>query len=101
MMGNGHNGVQTAISKDVLGAFQHLYNLFDISQADQNYALGTDTYAFRTQDYTSWDRSEDTGADPLDVVLICVVGCSLVVLVWRGDRRLRAILAVGIGLTLG
>jgi hypothetical protein len=41
------------------------------------------------------------GADPLDVVLICIAGAALLVFVVRGDRRIRLAALVAVGLAAG
>jgi len=105
MMGNGRSGPETAVSKFILGKFHRVYDVFGISQDNWDYFVGPDTSAyfdaFAVRDYTAWDRSEDEGADPLDVVLICLTGLTCVVLLVRGDRRMRVLVLMAGSLTIG
>jgi hypothetical protein len=101
MMGNGRNGIETDISASVLGALHDVFDRFHIAPGDQRYALGTVTDAFAKRDYVLWDRSPDTGADPWDVVLICASVIVLIIAWISGDRRMRLVLLMAVGLILG
>jgi hypothetical protein len=101
MIGNGKNGIETEISTTVLRGLHQLFNQFHVAPNNQDYVLGTDTNAFRIADYSQWDRSGDSGADPWDVVLICFALVALIISVSRGDRKPRMALLLAVGLTLG
>jgi hypothetical protein len=102
MMGNGRSGIETEISRTMLGAFHPIFDAFHISPGNGDYAQGFDTDAFKVQDYTSWDRLEDFGADPLDVVLIWIVCVAFAIPVLRGRRQARLLLLLmAAGLTVG
>ena len=105
MMGNGRDGPGTAASRFVLGKLHRAYDVFGVAQDDWDYFVGPDDPgyfdAFAVRNYTVWDRSEDEGADPLDVVLICLTGVTFVVLLVRGDRRMRVLVLMAGALTVG
>jgi hypothetical protein len=105
MMGNGTNGPETAVSKFLLGKFHRVYDAFGVPQDDPDYFVGQDTQdyfdAFGVRNFTVWDRSEDEGADPLDVILLCFASVSTVILLIRGDRRMRVVVLIALGLTVG
>lgn len=105
MMGNGENGPETAVSRFLLGKFHRVYDVFGVAQDNWDYFVGPDTAtyydAFAVRDFNVWDRSEDEGADPLDVVLIGLTGVAFVVLLALGDRRMRVLVLMAGGLTVG
>jgi hypothetical protein len=105
MMGNGDNGPETAVSKFMLRNLHDVYDVFGVRQDNWNYFVGPDNEfyydAFEVRNFTVWDRSEDEGADPLDVVLLCFAGVASVILLIRGDRRMRIVVLIAIGLTVG
>jgi hypothetical protein len=105
MIGNGTSGPETAISRFALAKFHGLYGAFGVRQDNLNYFEGPDTGiyfdAFRVQNYDVWARSEDEGADPLQVVLLCIAGGACVILVVRGNRRMRVLALMAGTLTLG
>ncbi len=104
-MGNGQNGPETAVSKFLASKFHDVYDVFGVPQDNWNYFLGPNDQvyfdAFSGGNFNLWDREEDLGADPLDVVLLCVAVVASVILVIRGDRRMRVVVLIAIGLTVG
>ncbi len=105
MMGNGTSGPETAISRFMLAKFHGVYGAFGVRLDNTNYFEGPDTRlyydAFQVQNYDAWVRGEDEGADPLQVVLVCVAAASCLILVARGDRRMRVLALMAGTLTLG
>ncbi len=101
MIGNGTNGFETAISKSVLGGLHGVFDQFHIHPGNPNYVLGTITNAFAVKNYTQVDRSGDAGANPWDVLLICMAIVVLIGARIRGDRTTRMPLLIAAGLTLG
>ncbi len=101
MMGNGTSGVETRISEEVLGHLHHVFLWFHVSPNNSDYVLGPVTDAFGKRDYTAWDRSPDSGADPWHVVLIVASVPILVVASLRRRRGARTALLMAAGLTLG
>ncbi len=101
MMGNGKSGVETDISEAVLGHLHHVFLWFHIDPNDQNYVLGTQTDAFAKGDYSAWDRSQNSSADPWQVILIVVSVPILVVASFRRRRGARTALLMAAGLTVG
>ena len=105
MLGNGTSGPETAISKFVLAKLHGVYGAFGVQQDDQDYFEGPEvrTYfdAFQVQNYDVWTRSEDEGADPLQIVLIGFAAAACLILVLRGDRRMRVLALMAGTLTLG
>jgi hypothetical protein len=105
MVGNGTGGAETDASKFLLGKFHRVYDAFDVPLNDWDYFVGDDTPAyydtFEARNFTVWDRSEDEGADPFDVILM---GAAIVITVvfWvRGDRRMRVFVIMAATLTVG
>ncbi len=105
MMGNGTSGPETAISKFVLAKLHGVYGAFGVRQGNPNYFEGPESTvffdAFQVRDYDQWVRSEDEGADPLQVVLMCFAATACLILVVRGDRRMRVLALMASTLTLG
>jgi hypothetical protein len=101
MIGNGKSGVETRISEEALGHLHHVFLWFHIDPNDQNYVLGTATDAFAKSDYSAWDRSGDSSADPWDVVLIVASVPILVVASLRRRRGARTTLLLAAGLIVG
>lgn len=101
MIGNGSDGFETAISKSVLGDLHGVFDQFHIDPRNPNYVLGTITNAFAVNNYVQSERSGDRGADPWDVLLICIAALVLIVARIRGDRMTRMPLLIAAGLTLG
>ena len=105
MMGNGTSGPETAISKFVLAKLHGVYGAFGVRQGNPNYFEGPESTvffdAFQVRDYDQWVRSEDEGADPLQVVLMCFAATACLILVVRGDRRMRVLALMAGTLTLG
>jgi hypothetical protein len=101
MMGNGTNGIETDISGTVLSGLHQVFDQLHVSPSDSAYVLGTNTNAFAKANYTEWDRSGDSGADPWDVVLICFALVALIASFAWGNRRRRMALVLAVGLALG
>jgi hypothetical protein len=100
-IGNGRSGPATAISGMVLDSLRTAYDTLGVDPADPRYVLGVQTDAFEKTDYSTAERAEGKGANPLQVLLIAV---SLVVFglaVVTGRRRLRLPLVLALGLCLG
>jgi hypothetical protein len=100
-IGNGKNGFETDVSKVALGFFRRLYSPLRVSQSDPRYLLGTPTDAFQVRNWSPFDRSEDFGATPWQVVLLIAAGAVLGVGVIRRRRELQTPLLVAIGLGCG
>jgi hypothetical protein len=100
-IGNGKTGLETSVSKLVLRNLKPLYAKLGVSPADPRYALGTNTDAFKVQDYTPFQREEDFGANPWHAVLLVLAGFALAAWVVLGKRSLRVALLLAIGLALG
>jgi hypothetical protein len=101
MIGNGHRGFGTEVSKVVLDPLHSLFNGLGIKPNDSNYMLGTDSAAFQVTDYTFSDRSPDFGANPIQVALIVVALVALVVLALMRKPRIRLPLLMAVGLIVG
>ena len=101
MIGNGTDGFETAISKSVLGGLHGVFDQFHIDPSNPNYVLGTITNAFSVTNYIQSDRNGDRGANPWDVLLICMAILVLIVARIRGDLKTRMPLLIAAGLTLG
>ncbi|HEY6471812.1 MAG TPA: Ig-like domain-containing protein [Acidimicrobiales bacterium] len=107
MIGNGTSGPETAVSRFALGKFHRIYDLFGVPLDNWDYFVGNDSPvyfdAFEVRNFTVWDRSEDEGANPLQIVLICVSGvaATVMLLVRRRDRRLQLLVLMAATLTLG
>jgi hypothetical protein len=100
-VGNGRSGWDYELSRAVLPSLAHVYNLFHIAQDDPRYSVTTAYRAFTVQDYSTSDRNEVNGADPLGIILIVVSFGVLVVAVGRGARELRTALVLAVGLAAG
>jgi hypothetical protein len=100
-IGNGRSGFETTVSKAALETGQGLYDQLGVSQNDVRFALGTNTRAFKVQDYERLTRAEDYGANPWHVVLIVLTGTALAGWVLAGDRSLRVALLLALGLAGG
>jgi 4-amino-4-deoxy-L-arabinose transferase-like glycosyltransferase len=96
-IGDG-SGVESWISRAVLGGLESLYEPFDIDPNDSHYMVGDLGDAFKPGDYSRWQRSEAIGSNPWHVVLILVALIGLAVFVIRGDRRMRVPLLLGLAL---
>jgi hypothetical protein len=101
MIGNGKSGIDTEVSKIMLGTLRHLYSFLGVAPADSRYAMGTNFGAFTVSDYSQSDRSEDSSADPWNVFLIIASIAALSLGVIRGAKELRTPLMVAAGLGLG
>ncbi len=105
MFGNGQNGPQTAVSNFTLRQLHDVYDAFGVRQDNTTYFLGYETPwfydGFLSRNDSLWDRSADEGADPLDVVLIGFTLVVSVILLVRGDRRMRVVVLIAGGLTIG
>ncbi len=100
-IGNGVAGLQFYVSKITLDALHRTYDLFGVAQGDPRYNATTPQQAFKVQDNTNFDRSEDLGANPWHVILIVASIVVLVVAVVRGARELRIALLLAVGLAAG
>ena len=96
MIGNGRDGLATAVSRVVLKGFEHAWKRLGIQPGW--YAVGLDFDAFKVQDYSVRARLEEFGANPLSLVLI---GWAMFYLVMsatrRPDVRVAALLAISVG----
>ncbi len=105
MLGNGTDGPATDVSKFLLGKFHRVYDAFGVPLNDGYYFVGDDTPfyfdTFAVRNFTTWDRSEDEGADPLDVILMCAAIVATVLFWVRGDRRMRVFVIMAATLTVG
>jgi hypothetical protein len=101
LVGNGQNGPATDSSRFVMERLHDVYDVFGVPQDDVDYALGPLVNVFGAHDFTQWDRDPDQGADPLDVILICFAGVSTLILLLRGDRKLRLVVLISFALTVG
>jgi hypothetical protein len=100
-IGNGKTGVQTALSKFVLNTTKHWYAALGVKGSNAKYVLGSNTNAFKVQDWTPYARIEEYGANPWQVLLILFTILMLVVWVALADRSLRLPLVLAAGLVLG
>lgn len=100
-IGDGVSGIQTYVSKVVLGVLGHAYSVFGVSINDTHYTgiLHSDTFA--PGDYTLFQRIPEFGANPWDVLLAISAAIILVVVVVRGRRELRLALVLSLSLGCG
>jgi hypothetical protein len=100
-IGDGVAGIDTYVSKVVLGLLRHTYSAFGISMNDPNYAsvLHSDTFAI--SDYRLVQRIAEFGANPWNVLLAVAALVVLVVAVARGRKEFRLALVLGLSLGCG
>jgi hypothetical protein len=101
MIGNGRDGLPTAVSRVVLGSLGSVYSALGVAPGDVRYSLGTDFNAFKVQDYSARTRSEEVGANPVQVVLIVFAVAALAASALRSKRDSRLPLWLGLGLCCG
>ncbi len=100
-IGNGRSGWEYELSRVVLPALDGVYRVFHVPEDDPSDSATPAYRAFTVQDYSTSERDEVGGADPLDVILVVASLGVLLVAVWRGARELRTALVLAVGLTLG
>jgi hypothetical protein len=100
-IGNGHSGPEYYVSRVALGTLSDAFSLFHVAQNNPNYSVTPAYRAFTVRDYSSSQRTETLSANPWEVILVVVSLVVLAVAVWRGSRRLRIVLLLGLGLSCG
>ncbi len=100
-IGNGHSGPEYYVSRAALGTLSEAFNLFHVAQDNPNYSVTPAYRAFTVKDYSSAQKTETLSANPWEVILVVVSLVVLAVAVWRGSRRLRIVLLLGLGLSCG
>jgi hypothetical protein len=90
-IGDGVAGIQTYVSKIVLGALRHVYSIFGVSFTNQHYTYGTEQNVnpFLLGDWRVYQRAPEYGANPWNILLAVAAALVLLFAVARGRRHLR------------
>ncbi|MCW2521804.1 MAG: uncharacterized protein JWO63_139 [Frankiales bacterium] len=97
-IGDG-SGPESWVSRAALGTLKQLYEPTHVDPSDWHYMIGNYSDAFGSADYSSRQLTEEFGANPWDVIGIGIALAAMLVLVVRGDRRLRLPLLLGLGIS--
>ena len=100
-IGDGVAGVDTYVSKVVLGVLGHVYSVFGVSINDPHYASVLHSNTFATSDYRLVQRIAEYGANPWNILLAVFALVVLVVAVARGRREFRLALVLALSLGCG
>lgn len=100
-IGNGQSGLNTAVSKVVLGTLHDAYDLFGVAPQDTRYSVTPSEDAFRVQNDGAFNRTEGGGANPWTVILLVASFAVLVLAAARGAASMRLPACLGAAFILG
>jgi hypothetical protein len=97
-VGDG-SGVESLISRAALSTLKAMYQPTHVDPSDWHYLVGNYSDAFGSANYSSRQLTEEFGANPWEVIGIGIALVAMLILVLRGDKRLRLPLLLGLGIS--
>ena len=100
-IGDGDWGIETVVSRSVLGVLRPIYNVFDVPPDDLDFYITPYVDVFGGGDFAMTSRFEEFGANPWHVLLLTGAMIILIVNAARGRVEYRFPAVVGVALALG